>query len=374
MKKILMTLFTVFVVFSAGAIVSAGTTEEEPDFKLPDLYESGDYEYKKANDHKTVIITAYNGKEESIEIPSELDGYPVSGIGYQAFTYLKMNGLSIPESVRTIGSRAFEYCTIRDSLVLPEQVTIEQDAFSYAVLPSVLTIPAGAVAAEDSFSYCEHVNRLMISPDAVIKDGAFGYCDDLLKVVCAEGSRLEKEGFEYCRSLEEVLLCGEVELEEEAFSHCDRAVVTKTDAAAFDNQDDNQDDNQGDDDIHQACDQGAEDQAGVADGDGRRAAEGGEHGTDEGEGRAEEHRAGAPGEEQIHDGADAGTEQSRRSAHPVADDRRNRDGRRHDGEQLLQRGEDNLSELRSVFDTVDKIHTFSLLLFSICLLFYRKRP
>ncbi len=247
MKKILMTLFTVFVVFAAGAIVSAGTTEEEPDFKLPDLYESGDYEYKKANDHKTVIITAYNGKEESIEIPSELDGYPVSGIGYQAFTYLKMNDLSIPESVRTIGSRAFEYCTIRDSLVLPEQVTIEQDAFSYAVLPSVLTIPAGAVAAEDSFSYCEHVNRLMISPDAVIKDGAFGYCDDLVKVVCAEGSRLEKEGFEYCRSLEEVLLCGEVELEEKAFYHCDRAVVTKTDAAAFDNQDDNQDDNQGDD-------------------------------------------------------------------------------------------------------------------------------
>ena len=128
-------------------------------------------------------------------------------------------------------------------------------------------------------------------------------------------------------------------------------------------------DDQGDDDIHQACDQGAEDQAGITDGDGGRAAEGGEHGTDEGEGRAEEHRAGAPGEEQIHDGADAGTEQSRRSAHPVADDRRNRDGRRHDGEQLLQSKEDNLSKLRPVFDTVDKIHTFSLLLFSVCLHF-----
>ena len=128
-------------------------------------------------------------------------------------------------------------------------------------------------------------------------------------------------------------------------------------------------DDQGDGDINEARDQGAEDQAGIADGDGGRAAEGGEHGADEGEGRAEEHRAGAPGEEQIHDGADAGAEQSRRSAHPVADDRRNRDGRRHDGEQLLQRKEDNLSELRSVFDTVDKIHTFSLLLFSVCLLF-----
>ena len=128
-------------------------------------------------------------------------------------------------------------------------------------------------------------------------------------------------------------------------------------------------DDQRDDDIDQARDQGAEDQACITDGDGGRTAEGGEHGTDEGEGRAKEHRAGALGEEQIHDGADARAEQGRRSAHAVADDRRNRDGRRHDGKKLLQSKEDDLSEFRFVFDTVDEIHTFSLLLFSVCLLF-----
>ena len=133
-------------------------------------------------------------------------------------------------------------------------------------------------------------------------------------------------------------------------NHRRHQLVNPLDTAEFDDQ--------GNGDIHETRDQGAEDQSGIADGNGCRTAEGGEHGADEGEGRAEKHGAGAPGEEQIHDGADTGTEQGRRGTHAVADNCGHRDGRRHDGEQLLQRKENYLSEFRLVFDTVDEIHTF----------------
>ena len=132
-------------------------------------------------------------------------------------------------------------------------------------------------------------------------------------------------------------------------------------------------DNHGNDHIHETGDQSTDNQSCVADGDGCSPAEGGEHGTDECEGRTEKHRTGALGEEQINNGADTGAEEGRRGTHAISDNCRNCDCRRHNGQQLLQGEEDNLAEFRLVLDSIDKIHTvFS---FSFCLLstIYRKR-
>ena len=126
-----------------------------------------------------------------------------------------------------------------------------------------------------------------------------------------------------------------------------------------------------DHDVHKARHSGTDDQAGKAHVDsglrGGSAGESGGHGGQEGEAGAEEHRALEPGEEQVNDGADAGAEQRSALAHHarsftecrdnrVIGDRRHSDGRRQDGQQLLE-GEDNqLSNLRPVVDFVNKIH------------------
>ncbi len=128
------------------------------------------------------------------------------------------------------------------------------------------------------------------------------------------------------------------------------------------------DDNR-DDHIDEAGDQGADNQAGITDCHGGRTAECGEHQSEEREGRAEEHGAGALGEQKIDNGSDTGAEQRRGSRHVgsgyTVDHCGHCDRRRHDGEQLLQGKEDNLAELRPVFDAIDEIHTFSPSL-SVC--------
>ena len=208
--------------------------EKNPFDKAPEIIEAGDYQYSVNDDKETVTITGYTGTDTVIEIPGELDGYQVTDIGYQAFTYNEMERLSFPDSVRSIGERSFENCVISDALELPENVEIQKDAFSYAELPAVVLIPAGAVVEECAFSYCDAVETVIIGPGSALKSRAFGYCDRLEQVICADGSKLESAAFEYCDELEKVILCGEVEKENDTFSYCGDIEETKADADEYD--------------------------------------------------------------------------------------------------------------------------------------------
>ena len=208
-------------------------TEVNPFVKKPVLITSGEYTYQINDDEKTITISEYTGKEDVIVVPSEIDGYQVSEVGYQAFTYKKMKSLTVPDGISRIGERAFEYCVISDSIRLPENVTISKDAFSYAELPSVLTIPAGVTAEKYAFSYCDTIKQLFVGPDTVVRDGAFGYARELNRVVCAPGCLLEESAFEYCRELGEVVLCGQVEINENAFYECGNIVWKQEEESQF---------------------------------------------------------------------------------------------------------------------------------------------
>ena len=216
-----------------------GTNRKEseelgPDHTEPKILTFGDYDYWINEDKETATIFKYNGDEEEIEIPAELNGHPVSDIGIQAFTYLEMKSLVFPDSIRNIGPRSFEYCVISDSIGLPENVTIENDAFSYAELPSVLVIPAGVKTEECAFSYCDTIEQVFVGPEAVIEGRTFGYCPKLNRVVCANGSSLKEDAFEYCDILGDVVLCGEVEIEKDAFSYCGNIFMKEEEESSFD--------------------------------------------------------------------------------------------------------------------------------------------
>ena len=186
----------------------------------PRILISQGYKCQVNVDGKTVTIIEYTGDQENIVIPSEIDGYQVRDIGYQAFTYRKMDSLNIPDSVRRIGERAFEYCVIRENFRLPEGVTIQEDAFSYAELPPVIEIPAGTFAEENAFSYCEALRLIFIGPDSSLQRSSFGYCRDLEQIVCADGCRLKENAFEYGSDLKTVYLCGNPEVDNKAFFAC----------------------------------------------------------------------------------------------------------------------------------------------------------
>lgn len=184
----------------------------------PKTISAGGYDFQIRDGVASVV--KYTGDSGKVTVPSEINEYPVTAIGPEAFQYRKLKSVVVPDSISRIGKQAFEYCEITDSLLLPENIIISEDAFSYAVLPSVVVIPAGSTIEECAFSYCEELTVVCIDAGVTLKGRAFGYCDDLAAAVCAAGSRLEENAFEYCRDMKKVFLCGDVETADGAFYSC----------------------------------------------------------------------------------------------------------------------------------------------------------
>ena len=90
----------------------------------------GDFEYDILDDG-TVEITDYSGSAENIDIPAEIDGKSVTGIGNSAFeNCTSLTSITIPHSVTSIGNDAFSGCASLTSIEIPDSVTeMGNDAF-----------------------------------------------------------------------------------------------------------------------------------------------------------------------------------------------------------------------------------------------------
>ena len=78
-----------------------------PAFAASETYTSGYFEY--IIEDESVSITGYFGKEESLEIPSSIAGYPVSTIKTGAFTSTKdLKLITLPDTIMSVESGAFK--------------------------------------------------------------------------------------------------------------------------------------------------------------------------------------------------------------------------------------------------------------------------
>ena len=134
-------------------------TEVDPNYTPPVTTESEGYEYWVNEDGETVTIAKYTGEEEVIEVPSEIDGYAVTAIGYQAFTYDEMKELYLPDSISSIGSRAFEYCDYLEEAVLCGSVDCAENAFDYCDYVKIEEADAG-----------EYDSRMQAAIDASLEE------------------------------------------------------------------------------------------------------------------------------------------------------------------------------------------------------------
>lgn len=88
-------------------------------------------------DATTGTIKKYNGNDAVVNIPSEINGTPVTTIGNAAFRDSSVTSVTIPDSVTEIGSNAFAGCTNLTSV-------------TYGGDWSNLTIQSGNPAVEDA--------------------------------------------------------------------------------------------------------------------------------------------------------------------------------------------------------------------------------
>ena len=148
----------------------------------------GIMKYKEINNGTEIEITGCDREsKETLNIPSTIDGKPVTSIGESAFNgcYNLTGKLVIPDSVTQIGDYAFYSCNnLTGDLVIPDNVTtIGKCAFSGCrSLTGRLVIPKGVTSIERyAFSDCSGLTGDLVIPDNVttIGEGAFFNCRSL---------------------------------------------------------------------------------------------------------------------------------------------------------------------------------------------------
>lgn len=233
MKKLIAILFTLslFLVFLFNNAYAEETNK-------PVEYTCGVYKYI-LNTDGTACITGYNGKEDTLELPAELDGKIVTVIGDYAFEHSDLTSIRIPNSTIMIGANPFKSCSSLKSIVVspkhPTLAVIDGVLFSkpdkrLVCYPENLpgesyNIPNGIkIIGNYAFYFCKNITSLVI-PDSVfsIGENAFDYCQSLTSVTIPDSvTEIGDYAFSGCGGLTSVAIPdGVTEIGNGVFYDCD---------------------------------------------------------------------------------------------------------------------------------------------------------
>lgn len=207
-------------------------------------------------DATTGTIKKYNGNDAVVNIPSEINGTPVTTIGNAAFRDSSVTSVTIPASVTEIGSNAFVDCTNLTSVNYAgdwSNLTIQsgnpavQDAaneqlFDFKFTPdntavivtryngtaADVTIPSRykgkPVTMIDHAAFFNSVVTSVTIPDSVtsIDDNAFGFCSQLTNISIPNSvTSIGFSAFAHCTSLKSITLPSSLSsISEALFSGC----------------------------------------------------------------------------------------------------------------------------------------------------------
>lgn len=243
MKRIISRL--VSLLFCFGAYALAEETEE----KRTDS--TGDYEYVLLEDGSTEIIR-YTGTVEHLKIPAELDGYPVTSIGDDAFRNYSfpdilddefsncdnLTSVNLPNSVTSIGDHAFSGWDSLTSINLPNSITcISGNPFcSCNHLRAIRVSPTHPfLATIDGVLFekstktllchpCSLDNSTYAIPEGIISIGksAFESCDKLTSVSLPDSiTTIGDSAFAWCLSLTSINLPDSITtIDDRVFAFC----------------------------------------------------------------------------------------------------------------------------------------------------------
>lgn len=167
-----------------------------------EIFVSGNFEFVHYTDG-SIEIKKYTGSDTSVDISTDLAGYPVSRIGAGAFENCStIENIFLWADVISIGEAAFRNCTKLDSFDIPNTVT---------------TIEAS------TFENCSSLDNIFIWADITkIGDSAFKNCESLKSIdIPSACTTIGASAFEGCTNLESVWYWGNgITCGANAFSNC----------------------------------------------------------------------------------------------------------------------------------------------------------
>jgi len=140
-----------------------------------------DFRVRPLDGGKSLEIVGYAGKKQAVDIPSQLYGSPVTGIGKAVFQKNELIKVTLPKGVTTISERAFAE-NLLTSVTIPNSVTtIGVEAFWENQLTGV-TIPTSVTTIGD---WAFQDNRLanITIPKSVTEIGAGAFFNNKLTSV-----------------------------------------------------------------------------------------------------------------------------------------------------------------------------------------------
>ncbi len=180
----------------------------------------------KISDGEAIVTGCDTDRANEVIIPDTVEGYPVTGIGNEAFAYCeKITSISIPEGVTSIGSKAFFMCFGLGSVNIPKKVTsIGDEAFFYCTRLGSITIPGGVTSiGVGTFFSCSGLTSVTI-PDSVTSIGnwAFHDCSMLTEITLPKGiTAIGNNTFLDCIRLTRITIPnGVTYIGDNAFSNC----------------------------------------------------------------------------------------------------------------------------------------------------------
>ena len=188
------------------------------------------FNYITNSDGISLTLTGYSGSGGEVIIPASINGFPVTGIGEEAFEFCySMTNATIPDSVTNIGEKAFQYCSSLTSMTIPDSViNIEEQAFEFCTSMTNATIPDSVMnIGEEAFEGCMSLTNVTI-PDSVTNIGeeAFQFCGSLTSMTIPN-SVIGTSAFFGDGSLTNVFLGNIVSsLEQGTFASCRLTSVT----------------------------------------------------------------------------------------------------------------------------------------------------
>lgn len=199
MKKILSVILSITLLlggFSLSGIVACAKT-------------SGDFEYSVLDDG-TAQIKKYRGSATDLTIPSQIDGYTVTYIGFEAFFKCSsLKSVKIPNSITNIGASAFQNCESLKSVKLPNSITvIEDEVFQDCTSLKSITIPNSVTTIEYE-AFCNTSLKSITIPNSVttIRYEAFSSCKYLKSVKLPDSViTIEGEAFSWCPKLKSIMI------------------------------------------------------------------------------------------------------------------------------------------------------------------------
>lgn len=195
-------------------------------------------------DATTGTIKKYNGNDAVVNIPSEINGTPVTTIGNAAFRDSSVTSVTIPASVTEIGSNAFAGCTnltsvnyegdwsnltiqsgnpaVQDAanaplfdfeFIPPDNTAVIVTNYKYNGAAADVTIPSRYQGKPVTMiGHAAFFNSAVTSvtiPDSVtsIHDSAFAYCSSLTNISIPNSvTAIGSFAFEGCTKLESITL------------------------------------------------------------------------------------------------------------------------------------------------------------------------